>query len=213
MNHFAVLCAPILILVSTPAAAVNLLQNGDFEASSSPTITPPGWTNIGHTEGVLRYSDFGVPAYDGNYFYDLGGFGNAFGPVGDGIMQTVGTTIGQMYVLTFGLSSEDVRGISQLDVFIGELLTSYTLTSSGTFLGKGFSTQTINYTATASSTDIKFIQAFNNSGGNNDPVIDRVIFESTGQSIVPEPASWTMLIAGFGLVGAAARRQQKFGSV
>ena len=31
---------------------------------------------------------------------------------------------------------------------------------------------------------------------------------STGAAVVPEPASWAMLIAGFGLVGAAARRRR-----
>jgi hypothetical protein len=32
--------------------------------------------------------------------------------------------------------------------------------------------------------------------------------EMTGTAAVPEPASWAMLIAGFGLVGAAARRRR-----
>jgi len=42
--------------------------------------------------------------------------------------------------------------------------------------------------------------------------VDNVIFESralqTG-GVVPEPASWAMLIAGFGLVGAVARRRRR----
>ncbi|MBB6226707.1 hypothetical protein FHS79_000865 [Polymorphobacter multimanifer] len=33
----------------------------------------------------------------------------------------------------------------------------------------------------------------------------------TGSAMVPEPASWAMLIAGFGLVGAAARRRRRRG--
>ena len=37
-------------------------------------------------------------------------------------------------------------------------------------------------------------------------VIDNVSF--TGGGVVPEPASWAMLIAGFGLVGAVSRRRR-----
>jgi hypothetical protein len=42
------------------------------------------------------------------------------------------------------------------------------------------------------------------SGDNVGPVLDNVLV-----SQVPEPATWAMLIAGFGLVGFAARRQRK----
>ena len=31
----------------------------------------------------------------------------------------------------------------------------------------------------------------------------------TGFAVVPEPGSWAMLMAGFGLIGAAARRQRR----
>lgn len=36
----------------------------------------------------------------------------------------------------------------------------------------------------------------------------RVEFVQSNAAVVPEPANWAMLIAGFGLVGAAARRRR-----
>ena len=36
----------------------------------------------------------------------------------------------------------------------------------------------------------------------------RITADDTGGGVVPEPATWAMLIAGFGLVGAARRRQR-----
>ncbi|MBS3961648.1 MAG: PEPxxWA-CTERM sorting domain-containing protein [Sandarakinorhabdus sp.] len=33
----------------------------------------------------------------------------------------------------------------------------------------------------------------------------------TARSLVPEPATWTMMIVGFGLAGAAARRKRRTG--
>jgi len=193
--------------LSAPANAVNLLVNGDFEASTSNYATPPGWTNIGHTEGVINYSIGPVPAYDGSYFYDLGGYGDSNGPVGDGIGQTVATNIGGNYTLTFGLSSEDVQGNSQLTVYIGSLATVYDLTSTGTYFQKGFTTYSIDYTATASSTWIRFIETANPSGGNNDPLIDGVSFTGGGGGAVPEPATWALMLIGFGTIGGAMRRR------
>src|SRR5439155_24808568 len=70
----------------------NLLVNGGFEQSTSNLTTPPGWTNIGHTDGVIAYSQFiNQPVFEGAEFYDLGGFGGAGGPLGDGIEQAVAT--------------------------------------------------------------------------------------------------------------------------
>lgn len=44
-----------------------------------------------------------------------------------------------------------------------------------------------------------------NDASNAGPIIDNL---SINGGAVPEPASWAMLIAGFGLVGAAARRRR-----
>ena len=44
-------------------------------------------------------------------------------------------------------------------------------------------------------------------GLNNSTDYEKLVFTNAG-AVVPEPASWAMLIAGFGLVGAAARRRR-----
>ena len=49
---------------------------------------------------------------------------------------------------------------------------------------------------------------------NHDDMIIRITAEDFGgQGTVPEPASWAMLIAGFGLVGAMSRRRRGAASV
>lgn len=85
------LAASIALALASSSAFANLIVNGGFEASSDPTVTPPGWTNVGRSDGVIPYTMFGPVAYEGLNYYDLGGFGNAFGPSGDGIEQAVAT--------------------------------------------------------------------------------------------------------------------------
>jgi hypothetical protein len=74
---------------------------------------------------VIAYSLFATPAYDGNYFYDVDGFGDPPGLVRDGIQQTVATTVGLTYTLIFALSSESGGTEAAMSVSIGGVVTNY----------------------------------------------------------------------------------------
>jgi hypothetical protein len=205
--------AALSLLFAGTAGAADLIANGGFELSNngfSETLTPVGWTNIGHIDGVIAYSLFNTPAYQGNYFYDEGGFGDPGNNPGDGIEQTVSTVAGQHYTLTFGLVGENNGGTEIADVMIGSMLTQYTLTTNSSFgeLAAPFTTYSISYVATGSSTTIAFTtDAASPSFGNNDPMIDGISF--VGSSI-PEPSTWAMMLVGFaGLAFAGYRGSRK----
>jgi len=128
---------------------------------------------------------------NGNHFHTVaGGAGTAAGFYNSDAFPML---------LTFGGSPFDLVSIDFLSFSdtIGAVLTSSSgaivnVSNVGTFnFGAGFSA--INWVSITSS----------NGGSDLDFVLDNI----TGNA-VPEPASWAMLIAGFGLTGAAMRRRR-----
>lgn len=201
--------------VSGPAQAASLIANGGFEASSSTTQTPTGWTNIGPANGIIPYSAVSSqPVYEGVNFYSLGGVGtNGLSSIGVGISQTVATVIGNTYRLTFGYSGENGPNLETvLGVSIGSTTTPFQVISTNTgFFTRPFTTATLDYVATSTLTPISFTLLDTNEVGligNNDPLIDGVSFEQIAVGgAVPEPATWAMMIVGFGAVGGMMRRR------
>lgn len=213
--------ATVLAVAPAAAQAANLLTNGDFEASTSHFVTPPGWFNIGHTEGVLSYSDVGLPAFDGEQLYVFGGVAsNGFLSVGEGIGQNVATTAGDIYRLEFGYTGENCPGCTTVfTVNIGGFSQDFTLVADASgFFHKPFTVAEIGgYVATGGATTLSFVVKSMTNPGNNDPIIDRVIFERTGTTNVPggvpEPATWALLLAGFGFAGIALRRRRRVAAI
>jgi hypothetical protein len=216
---YAATASLTLLAGSGSAGAVELLVNGSFEATSSHFTTPTGWSNIGHTEGVVTYADIGntIPSYDGGLnFYSIGGVAsNGLSSPGEGISQSVATTIGNTYRLTVGLSDENGPGLtSVLNVLIGSQLNQVTLAAdSSGFFHRPFETYTYDYVATSSLTTISFILFSSTDFGNNDPLIDGVSFQQIAVGAVPEPSTWAMLIAGFAGIGFMGYRRRRKAAV
>mgnify|MGYP000854143153 CR=1 FL=1 len=70
---------------------------------------------------------------------------------------------------------------------------------------QGFGSYSIFFTA-GNAGSLKFFVG-TNSGDNIGPLVDNVSLNLANR--VPEPAAWAMMLAGFGLVGAAMRRREK----
>jgi hypothetical protein len=208
-----------LSALATQAQAQNLISNGGFEtpvtvggssstlASGSTTIT--GWQvvgpnilllNTGYTEPNVSFA-----AHSGLNSVDLTGAGNV-GPTA-GITQTVATTIGQAYLLSFWLGNADGSGNSSyllpsaLNLSInGGAAQAFSNSDTTTFTlnWKQFST---GFVATGTSTTLGFLNA--TGATDSEAGLDDVVLVA-----VPEPATAALALAGLAGVWMRVRRRR-----
>ncbi len=207
--------------VALPAQA-NLLANGGFEspglgsgyAAYDHAQSIGAWTVVGTgnpTAAVLalhttyqEYSNtLSFSAYEGVVSLDLTGSGHQGA---NGVQQTVATTAGAVYALSFQVGNQDSAfggygAASAIEVFIN-------FVSAGVFSNadespadvnwKGFS---FNFTATAASTTIVFLNAT--------PANDFMTgLDAVSLVEVPEPAGVALLLSGaVAAIGGLRRRR------
>jgi choice-of-anchor C domain-containing protein len=206
------------------AAGPNLLINGSFEQSDVPapnTYDEPGvgstvitgWTLSGNN--VDRVAAPYWQAADGIISLDL--IGNN-GPVSSGdptakLSQTIATTAGQVYTLRWAASAnaQFISGQSAYySVGVDGVETPRFYTVGAEYSDPAYQYNIgvyerdhLTFTAASASTTISFTNAQLNVYAG--PVLDDVSLTVGG---VPEPASWSLLIAGFGLTGGALRARR-----
>jgi hypothetical protein len=212
-----VIAAALCAASALPAqAATNLLTNGSFEAvqATGPSwfirsfSSTPGWTQ--HDDGVdLIHNNYEQPtlpvlvdASDGVQFLDM----NQANLIG-GLSQVVNATSGRTYQLTLDATAWATNsrgGTVGYRLFDG---VSGTTLSSGSFTdptGGVWVNRTISAVATSNKIGVDIYSIVAAQAGMG---VDNVVLTALGGG-VPEPASWALMIGGFGLIGAASRRRR-----
>jgi hypothetical protein len=166
-----------------PLSAGSIVNNGGFETGDFT-----GWTQIGNTsfDGVTCPGLGAVPEGSCEAF---------FGPVGSdgGIQQTLATTSGLQYLITFQFEPDGGTPSDFSATFDGSSLVSLTNPASS-----GFQFFSFIRTATSNST----VLAFN---FRDDPGF--LNLDAVTASSVPEPVSAALLGIGLGTLALARRRR------
>jgi choice-of-anchor C domain-containing protein len=203
------------MFAAAPAAnaATNLITNGSFEdgvyiadggfvtLSNGDNTSIAGWT-------VLPYSIDYVGTYwqasDGLRSLDLSGAANG------GVSQTIATISGKVYTVSFDLAGNP-DGADETKFMVTTLgngvgggaakIFTFDVGAGNTREDMGWKTFSYTFTATSNSTTLNFASANESPYG---PALDNV-----SVSAVPEPATWAMMIVGFGAAGAMVRNRRK----
>ncbi len=211
------LMAGVLAALTTAGsanAATELVVNGGFTGSIGrgvATVSTVSATQIAGWTVLTNYVDWSNSAWqssDGDgYSLDLiGGFGRGV------IAQTIATQAGQTYNLTFDISGNpdmyrDAGRFITVSAGGAEIgATQYVLSSANSRQNMLWTSRSMSFVATGAFTQIVF------TGTSDDPAnccwgaaLDNV----SVMAAVPEPATWAMMIIGFGAVGSMVRTSRR----
>jgi hypothetical protein len=206
------------------AHAANLVSNGSFEdgnfsggsfgfplaqqVNPGDSSTLPGWTTGNAELAWFRSGQAGILTQDGDKALDLTGFFDTQGSYAS-VTQSIATLVGGRYRISFIGGTYAFNGNSPTAAGLrasgGATNGDFYLTPTGLSSGTWQSYQ-LDFIASATTTAIGFI-GINDLA--SDPAyigLDRVSVDLLqAPSGVPEPASWALMLGGFGLVGAALR--------
>lgn len=205
--HKLIIGALVGAIFALPAHATTVFSH-DFEAYPSNSLNFngfSGFTVTGAVDVVGASNPFGISV--GSNVVDLDGSPGA----GMLTSQTINFSAGDLVSINYDLAGGQ-RGNGDNDWFSGiDFLTGINtdLSDSG-IVGQDdpFATHMLSFTALADGSFNFFVGT--NSTDSVGPLLDNVsVAIANGNGAVPEPASWAMMLAGFGLVGGAARYSRR----
>ena len=218
-NLLPIIAAGVLAVSATSAQAVqsvNLIKNGSFETvnpalsfNNAGVIQVTGVNTTALTSwSVATNNQYKInrtyDAFDGDNSVDLSGTNGI-------IFQNVtGLTVGTKYKITFQLSGNPSATV---DPRLRLTLTNPTASQDFVFDtpvnqsagNMGWTRVSYNFVAGAPTTRVTFSNTLPAAARARGAVIDDVFLTVA----VPEPATWAMLLIGFGMVGFAARRRNR----
>ncbi|WP_310497277.1 choice-of-anchor C family PEP-CTERM protein [Sandarakinorhabdus sp.] len=200
----AALAATLLASSANAVAFLNgSFEDGTFTGAPFDTLAPgdasmTGW--VIEPAGVDWIGGF-WQASNGNRSVDLSALST-----GSVFQQISGLQIGKQYTVSFDLSANPGGGLRTVQLTTtttGNQVFDhfYDVTAANSFGDMRYERRSFTFTAVNTMHAFQFLSRENNPFG---PVIDNVSI-----SLVPEPAMWAMMLAGFGLVGATMRRRSR----
>ncbi len=182
----------IAVLLASASATVpaqaTLLVNGNFDSNLANWQL--GFITNGSGNTVTNGFFFGGAAPSAQFRSGSNNFRT--------LSQSVATVVGRRYALTYSMIAQNSSFPSIVNITTGSLTTTL-----GQALPFGLTTFTQEFVADS---ELSLISFAVRHGGINGQFL--FLDDVSLINVIPEPESWAMIIAGFGLVGAAARRRR-----
>lgn len=204
-----------IALAAGSAQGANLLINGGFEDAASTTpwkvyggccntydsANPlPGWAvNSGSVDIVFNGTPWS-PAYEGNNALDI------VGETQGSISQSFNTVLGRLYTVSFAYSRNlagapyEAKALVELGN-ISHAVVASAADDYGTMYHMKWKQDGFTFTGNGG---VQTLTLRANDGANA-CCQGGVFFDSVSVQGVPEPATWAMMIGGFGAAGALLR--------
>ncbi len=196
MTEFRIaFCAAAAVLLSAGgASASNIIFSDDFESGS---LAP--WSVAGDINNVTEGDYSGCCGFITSHPDNrVAAFGGGFGTGNEVLSLSFVDVVGRTYFLSYDWAFVGGQANS-LEATAGDMTHGFCCSGSIDF-DSSFMHDTIKFVGTGLDTVRFSVQ--DNPLDSTDTVIDNVKLS------VPEPASWALMIAGFGLAGAALRRRR-----
>lgn len=189
MRHLLPMAAlAALFLTSAPAGAA-VVVNGGFQTGDFT-----GWTPVSDDSSSARV--------EGPADFRAAFFGSGV----SSLTQTAATLVGQRYRLTFDAALDFPFAVSTAAPMPGEIRMLVTIDGAELEVfnaGEEFAGYTLDFTGSGSSTLL-----FQVGAGFGRWQLDNVAIAPADVAAVPEPATWGMMLLGFGLAGTSMRRRR-----
>ena len=209
-------------LFAVPAAHAQIVTNGSFEAGNFTGVNPnsapgatqlftgatniTGWTVVNAELAWLQNGNpYGVVASDGIRNLDLTGYHDA-SPYG-GVSQTIATTTGSVYNLSFDIGT--YAGTSSgVTASAGAVSQNFIFTALGGGASYQYGTQSFNFTAGAGASTLITLTGSSTSSGNNLGLDNVKVTLVSGAAGAPEPGTLALLGGSLPLMCGLARRSR-----
>jgi hypothetical protein len=216
IRNIAFAVALVVGPATSAQAVVNLIKNGSFE-----TVDPALSFNANGVIHVTGSNTTALPfwaviasnQYKINEFYDAQAGRNSVdlsGTAGSLYQDVTGLTIGTTYKVSFSLSGNPLATVDPtVELRLAGVASpfgtfSFDSPAGQTAANMGWVRRAANFVATSTSHRLLIRNTLTGADRDRGPVIDNVWL-----TVLPEPGTWLMMVAGFGLVGHAVRRQRR----